>query len=166
MNFIKKFMFTLIEIAIIVVAFILFSGTAVSFVVKTTLGTSTKSFSGFEAFLGGDDTFKASIGGIIVVILVIAAVALNVLKIFMPKNAKLINIAVAVLVIIAAVFLFAGTTDLMLKFEDGKKVADHTGSLLGQSISLKLGAGSIVSGLLLIISGILTLFEAIVLKKK
>lgn len=166
MNFIKKFIFTLIEIAIIVVAFILFSGTAVSEVLETSIGTKTTNYSGFDAFLGGADKFDVSVGGIIVVILVIAAVALNVLKIFLPKNAKLINIVVAVLVIVAAIFLFAGTTDLMLKFADGKKVADHIGSLFGQSASLKLGAGSIVSAVLLIISGILTLLEAFVLKRK
>jgi len=166
MNFKKKFMFTLIEIALVVIAFILFSGTAVSYVAKTTLGTFTTNYSGFESFLGSSDVFDVSVGGIIVVILVVAAVALNVVKMLMPKNAKVLNLVIAALAIVAAVFLFCGTTDLMLNFENGKKVADMTGSAFGQSLSLKLGAGSIVSALLLIVTGVLTLLEAFVLKRK
>lgn len=174
MNFVKKFLFTLIEIALIVVAFLLFSGTAIKFTSKTTGYveiTSTRKFSGFEAFLGGGEqnVFEASLGGILLVILIIAIVTLAVLKIFL-KQQKTLNIVIFALCVVAAVLLFCGTTDFMLKFEDGKKVTDHVGqiTLFGQTAkwSLDLGPGSIFSAVLVAISGVLAALEAFVLKGK
>lgn len=174
MNFIKKFLFTLVELTLMVVAFILFAGTAVVYegkykvLGKTT--TTSKSFSGFDAFFGKSDTFDVSVGGVIVAVLVVIVVALAVLKIFASSKSKMINIAMLALCVVIAVMLFAGTTDLMLKFADGEKVAKHVGTLsaFGQSAewSLKLGAGTIISGILVVISGVLAAMEAFVIKKK
>lgn len=176
MNFIKKFLFTLIEIALIVVAFILFSGTAVKFTGKGTgfLTGTTKvvTYNGFEAFLGGgdQDVFKTSFGGILLVILIVAAVALAVMKIFL-KQQKILNIVILALCVVSAILLFCGTTDFMLKFANGSKVADYNGEisafgLVGYKWSLSLGTGSVISGILVAISGVLAALEAFVLKGK
>ncbi len=100
--------------------------------------------SGFQAWLGGNiDVAGYSVnneltfGGVLALILVIDAIALPVVSLFVKKDiAKFLSYATIGVAVVAAIFLFCGTTGLMCSFD---------------ASAYSLGWGAIVAAILLIV---------------
>lgn len=100
--------------------------------------------SGFQAWLGGNVEVagysvnaELTFGGVLALILVIVAIALPVVSLFVKKDvAKFLSYATICVAVVAAIFLFCGTTGLMCSFD---------------ASAYSLGWGAIVAAILLIV---------------
>lgn len=100
--------------------------------------------SGFQAWLGGNVEVagysvnaELTFGGVLALILVIVAIALPVVSLFVKKDvAKFLSYATIGVAVVAAIFLFCGTTGLMCSFD---------------ASAYSLGWGAIVAAILLIV---------------
>lgn len=156
MNFLKKNLFALIEIVLIALAFVFLATDCIQTAPKL-MPKMTTEFSGFEAFLGKSDTFDVSPAGILIVILLVVALVLAVLKMVMPKQAKILNIALLVVAVLAGVFFLAGVSML--------KPAHLTLAQAKKILNVKLMYGVFLGAICSIVSGVLACCEAFVLKK-
>lgn len=127
----------------------------ISFVDNLVNKNVTVEYTGFEAFLGKEDGFNATFGGIMVVILLAAVVVLALLKIFLPKLSKLFNFIIVAASIVTAIFLFCGTTGLMISIDDVKT----------SDLNLSLLAGAIVPAIIAIVNAAASLVDVLVLDK-
>lgn len=158
----KKFLKPCINCCIALFAIIILGVMAAPGITTKVLG-KTSTLSCYEAFLGAEDGWKASFGGVMALILVIFLVILPIVNIFIKifvKDKKLnmiVTCAIAACAVIAAIFFFCGTTTLMLNVsKDGMKVL--------KAANLGLGAGAIVNGIFCIICGAAAAVNQFVLK--
>lgn len=163
MDFIKKNLFMLLEVALLVLAAI-FVISMPQFVVETKIMglSNTVKYAGKDVIFGNSDKgTEFCFMNFLALLLVAAAAVLAVLKILMPKNAKLLNLIIVVCAIVAAVLLFMGTTDMMATFKHGKlsDVKDVPGT------TVKLGVGYILGGIAAACGGVLACLESFVFKK-
>ncbi len=140
------------QVALAVVAFCMLFAKAVKWSVISGI---EKKYSGFEAFLGKEDGFNATFGGVMVVILLIAVAVLALLKIFLPKMSKLFNFIIVAASVVTAVFLFCGTTGLMIDM-DIFKTSD---------LNLSLMVGAIIPAIIAILNAGASLVDVLVLDK-
>jgi hypothetical protein len=121
-------------------------------------GTSYTNYDGFQAFFAKDlEDTGATVGGIILLCLLIALIVLPLLKLlFKQKVGMLLDFVILGVSVVAAVFFFLATTGLMNVYADttlsisigGNSLADYNyqlgiGAILGAVFSL-VDAGYVV----------------------
>jgi hypothetical protein len=122
--------------------------------------------SGFKVIFGYDTTvinakvrvLDASFGGIMTFIFIIAAIAIPCVMFFIKdkKIVFILNIVLTAIAVIAAVFLFLGTTDLMLN--------PATKNVSAADLNATLGAAFIIDAILFIFIGALSVVNQFVIK--
>lgn len=161
MKFTMKNIFAIAQAVLALVAIFVMFAPAVIITTDLILTTAQTELTGFQAWLGAtiesNEYFTlqidASFGGVFTLIVLILLVLAPVAKIFV-KDAKIkmiVNVAICVLAIVAAIFLFCGTTQLMVNTDEALKGAS-------------LGAGAIVPAIVMILVGASAAVEQFVLK--
>lgn len=108
-------------------------------------------YNGFKAFLGATSDFSPSVGGVMTVVFVGIAIALAILKIFLPKISIIWNSLIAIFAVLIAIFLFCGATDFMVNASNNaitsyKYYCDvqlSVGTILGGIIAILVAAASV-----------------------
>lgn len=117
----------------------------------TVLGQEV-TYSGFQAWLGaelgklGSNSISNDLtfGGVLALILIVAAVALPLVSLFVKKDVvKFLNYITLGVALVAAIFLFCGTTGLMCSF-DASGFGLGWGAIVGAILLIVEAAGSAV----------------------
>ncbi len=157
MKLTKKQLVALCQILLAVVAFCMLFVTCITFKYEGILVKTSKSFSGFEAYFGTEDGFKASAGGVLTVIFLAVIFVLAVLKLVLPKCSKLFNLVIILLAIAAAIFLFSTTTAFMVSVDSD--------ALTVKDLNPSIGAGAIIGGIISILNACASVFDEFFIKK-
>ncbi len=153
MQFTKTNILKIAQAVLALVALLLFFAPALS----ADVFGKTINLSGFQAWLGGEINVagiainaELTFGGVLAVILVIAAIALPVVKLFVKEEVvKFLDFAIMGVAVVAAIFLFCGTTGLMCSFD---------------ASGYGLGFGAIIAAILLIVEAVASVLLQFVIK--
>ncbi len=153
----KKFkrIFSLVNILLVALIFVLFFGTCLVIDPIKGLDLSKMKYDGYHAFFGVGSEFGTSVGSITVVILLGIVLVLSITTIIFPKISIIFNVISTILVIVAASFIFMGTTEFMVnRYSQSIEYFDYY-------CNVGLGYGAILAGIVAILIGISSIAQEV-----